>query len=262
MGTENFNEVYAVHADLPILGKIGRFVPKFLRPLINPLWESFARTIVYKKLRRKYYSNPISQKQILGYWSNPQDAGNTPEAYLERTIQSEFLLSVIKPYVSNEMRILEIGCNVGRNLNYLFEAGFRNLEGVEINKNAVALLKQSYPDMARQTKIHVGSIEGLINGFPDNYYDLVFTVAVLYHIHNDSEWIFRDMVRISNGLLITIECEYATTDWRHFPRNYKTVFEQYGMKCVNEIDCSKNALVKEVYGDTVVARVFKRLTTA
>ena len=37
--------------------------------------------------------------------------------------------------------------------------------------------------------------------------DLVFTMAVLEHIHLDSEWVFSEMARIAKKYLITIEDE-------------------------------------------------------
>jgi len=65
-------------------------------------------------------------------------------------------------------------------------------------------------------------------------------MAVLEHIHPDSEWIFEDMARITGLYLITIEAEKAE-HWRLYPRNYKNIFEKYGLKQVEESSCDKES---------------------
>jgi len=58
-------------------------------------------------------------------------------------------------------------------------------------------MQKTYPRMASCARVYNSPVENVIKGLKDNYYDLVFTVAVLYHIHTDSEWIFPEMVRIT-----------------------------------------------------------------
>jgi SAM-dependent methyltransferase len=108
-----------------------------------------------------------------------------------------------------------------------FRLSFR--EGIEINKDAVELLKKSYPEMARKIIIHNQAIEDVIKGFKDDAFDVVFTMAILQHIHPKSEWIFSEIVRITKSFLIIREAE-GYISWRHFPRNYKKIFERLGMK--------------------------------
>jgi len=157
-------------------------------------------------------------------------------------------------YANPNASVLEIGCNVGRNLNYLFVAGFRRLSGVEISETAVGLLKQSHPEMARHAKICNMSIEEVIKEFSDGEFDVVFTMAVLEHIHTESEWIFAEMVRITNDVLITIEDERGLT-WRHFPRNYKKIFASPGVKQIEELNCSE----VDGLGSDFSARVFRKV---
>ena len=150
--------------------------------------------------------------------------------------------------------ILEIGCNVGRNLNYLFLAGFKKLVGIEINKKAIRLLKQSYPELARYAKIYNKPVEEVITGFKNGAFDIVFTMAVLQHIHPDSEFIFSEIARVTNRFLVTIEDERGIS-WRHFPRNYKRVFESLGLEQVEEFNCRGVPGL----GGNFSARVFKKV---
>ena len=145
--------------------------------------------------------------EIHEYWKNPWDGFNLPHTYLDAKEQSRFLAEIIKRYTDDSAKMLEIGCNVGRNLNYLFDDGYKKLSGIEISEEAVRVLKKSFPEMARSIEIHNSPVERIITKFEDNKFDIVFTMAVLEHIHSDSEWIFPEIVRITKNFLITIEDE-------------------------------------------------------
>lgn len=168
---------------------------------------------------------------VHGYWRSPPDECNHPVAYLEgSTDGSEFLSEKILKHAGPASRILEIGCNAGRNLAVLRKNGLSNLAAIEINQAAVDTLRSSHPNLSDVT-ITVKPIEEVVKDIPDNSYDVIYTMAVLEHIHFKSDWIFAEMVRIS-PLIITIEDEVDIST-RHFPRNYQKVFEPLGMKQID-----------------------------
>jgi len=221
-------------------------VPDFLKPILRPIY--YATYWKYKKM----ICHPRSCSELHQYWRQPCDGYNLPEHFLKQKERSLFLVKKVKEYVPLNAKILEIGCNIGRNLSFLFRAGFENLAGVEISEKAVKLLKQYHPKMAYHAKIYNMPIEEKIRAFRDCEFDIVFTMAVLEHIHTDSKWIFSEMARITKGFLITIEDEHNVS-WRHFTRNYKKVFESIGMKQIEEINCREVCKLCNY-----VARVFKR----
>jgi len=166
------------------------------------------------------------------------------------------LVSIVKRYTkSSQTNIIEIGCNVGRNLYYLSQAGYKKLSGIEISSEAVKLMKKSYPRLYRSAKIYNSPVERIIKKLGDSQFDIVFSMAVLQHIHRDSEWIFREMARITKQYIITIEDEHGLT-WRHFPRNYKTIFGKLNVVQVEQMNC------KHIKGlsKNFMARVFKKRT--
>lgn len=177
---------------------------------------------------------PKSRDELFKYWQHP-DKDNLPTDYLNAEPRSLFLLKVMRKHANADMKILEIGCNVGRNLNYLLESGYTDLSGIEICEDAVRLLKKNYPEL-KDARIYNSPVEDVIREFSDSEFDIIFTMATLEHIHKDSEWVFGEMARVSK-LIITIEDEHGISK-RHFPRDYKKVFEGLGMKQVEEIDCS------------------------
>jgi len=150
--------------------------------------------------------------------------------------------------------VFEIGCNVGMNLKALWDAGFRNLVGLELNPHAVEKFKVFYPEMAQSTtRVMVGSVEDTIPSFCDRQFDVVFTVRTLAHIHKESDWVMAEIARIAKDLLITIEVE-EPQDWKHFSRNYQEIFERFGFRQVERPEAP--AIPK--MGLQTVVRVLRR----
>lgn len=163
------------------------------------------------------------KKSQHAYWRNPPSE-NAPGQYTLKK-SHPFLVDVLKSNLPDgSARILEVGCNVGRNLNALWKVGYRNLHGVEINPNAVDLMRKEYADMMRDVNVSVCPIEEFVFG----QYDCIFTMAVLCHIHPDSEFIFQRMANSSETIL-TIEDEHGRGA-RHQARNYRLVFQEFGFE--------------------------------
>jgi pseudaminic acid biosynthesis-associated methylase len=74
-------------------------------------------------------------------------------------------------------RVLEVGSNVGNQLNILQGMGFKDLWGIEISEYAIEIAK-------KQTKnINIVKSPAYDIPFKDKYFDMVFTSCVLIHIH-------------------------------------------------------------------------------
>jgi len=81
--------------------------------------------------------------------------------------------------LDRSIKILEVGSNVGAQLQGLQVLGFENLYGIELQPYAVEVSKQN-------TK-NINLIQGSAFDIPfkDSYFDLVFTSGVLIHINPD-----------------------------------------------------------------------------
>lgn len=162
--------------------------------------------------------------------------------------RSHRLVEIVNQFVPHGP-ILEIGSNAGRNLHHLFKAGFTDLVGIEISPSAVEVLRSFYPDLIN-VPVFVSPVEDVIASFLDDSFECVFTMAVLEHIHYDSDWVFSHIARIAKR--ITIEDELRS-GVRHFQRNYERVFTEYGMRQIHMEDRSKLRLPTGF-----VLRVFER----
>lgn len=145
-----------------------------------------------------------------------------------RLLRSGFLAGIFsRYYIPKKYSILELGCNVGRNLLVLNGEGYKNLYGIEINPNAVEMMKKEHPGLATVT---VGAIEDVLLGHVP--VDVIFTMAVLMHLPPESERVFADIARKCKKFLITIEDEMEHEKLRHRSRKYATIFKSMGFDLV------------------------------
>jgi len=174
------------------------------------------------------------------YWKDPSKAKDVrlaframcvPEFFLGLTgiadvhRASRNLMGNVREFLPDkESSILELGCNVGRNLMYLHTADYENIYGVEISQRAVEVGEAYYT--ALRGKIEVSSIEDYLRGDPEQF-DMVFTYSCLMHIHPDSNWIFPKMAALAKRFIFTNEVE-ATSGSFKYPRNYQVIFERLG----------------------------------
>lgn len=188
---------------------------------------------------------------LQAYWRNPPDSINKPSEYAKYTQRSEFLMDILPNYATKDFNILELGCNCGRNLQALYLAGYKHLSGVDINTTALKYGESIYPDLYSAAEFYNESIESWIKT-NSVLYDLIFTMAVLEHIPKESEWIFYNISHKARYNIITIEDENSGSP-KHFPRNYKVIFDQLGWWQLFEKQASK---ADELEG--ITARVFTR----
>src|SRR5262245_50844110 len=88
--------------------------------------------------------------------------------------------------------ILEVGCNVGWNLEYLRRNGFHDVTGIEPQPYAVDRIRRRWPELA----VAVGTAFQL--PFDAGSFDLAFTSGVLIHIDTaDLPRALDEMYRVS-----------------------------------------------------------------
>jgi len=103
--------------------------------------------------------------------------------------------------------VLELGCSSGRHLAHLREHGYRDLHGIEINDAAFDVMAETYSDLAAEGTFYRGAIEDVVGEFPDDRFDVVYSVETLQHVHPDAGGVFAELARIVGRLLVTVESE-------------------------------------------------------
>lgn len=84
-------------------------------------------------------------------------------------------MSFISAYVRDGDKVLDLGCGNGR-LSEIFQGKKIDYYGVDFSEKLIEIAKKRYP----QLKFQVADALNL--PFPDNFFDKVYSIAVLHHI--------------------------------------------------------------------------------
>ncbi|WP_323190637.1 class I SAM-dependent methyltransferase [Halostella sp. PRR32] len=160
---------------------------------------------------------------------------------------SEWIHEVLDSSVARDATVLELGCSSGRHLAHLHENGFEDLYGIDINPDAFEVMDEMYPGLAANGTFRVDAIEDAVTDFEDGQFDVVYSVETLQHLHPDTAWVFDDLARITDSLLITVENEggatdrpqgdpevnYVNDDVPLYYRNWERIFTERGFEQVD-----------------------------
>jgi hypothetical protein len=141
---------------------------------------NFRGRIYWKAGRREI----VPLAQLYDYMRQERPHGEYYPAAPRWSSRSESIVTVLSPLINKEYSILEIGCNAGRNINHLWQSGYRNLQGMEISEHAVRRLRIEYPCLAT-IPVDIGPAEESIKKYPSKSIDVIFTMSVLEHLHPD-----------------------------------------------------------------------------
>ena len=207
-------------------------------PVVGPALRSAYSWLLWRSpiARSKWLGQRrmMDRANLHSFWQTPMPDGNIPKQYIAPEVmeRSQALLEMISNH-SKDARILEVGCNAGRNVAYLFNAGYKNIEAIEISPHAVDLLRETFPEL-EHVPIHLGAAEDALLQFPEGHFDLVFTMAVLEHIHPDSVEVFDNIARVAKTIL-TIEPTTFHTSTRQFPHNIPREFGRRGFRLESKV---------------------------
>ncbi|MCX5666806.1 MAG: methyltransferase domain-containing protein [Candidatus Omnitrophica bacterium] len=154
--------------------------------------------------------------------------------------------------LSRDIKILEIGSNVGNQLLLLQKMGFKNLCGIEINRYAIEFSKKrtSGIDIIRGSAFDIP--------FKNGYFDLVFTSGVLIHIHpghiND---VLREIHRCAKRYIWGYEFyadKYSEKVYRgHRSLFWRANFAKLYLSLFDDLVLVKQKLTKYFKGDNIDA---------
>jgi SAM-dependent methyltransferase len=174
-----------------------------------------------------------------------RDGEFSPEYYAQigPNDVTETIVALCRQYLDDDAAILEVGCGSGRHLAALYDAGFENLAGIDLNADAIGVMREHYPQTAEAVSFQAGAMEDLVPEMDDDAFDLVYSVETLQHVHPDDTWVFEDLVRVTDDLLLTAENEGNAPDRGRehgavshvddgvplYHRDWKRVFHERGL---------------------------------
>lgn len=135
-------------------------------------------------------------------------------AYYGPNETSEAVRRTLDRLVGQDATVLELGCSSGRHLKHLHDHGYGDLHGVDINDEAFDVMATEYPGLAADGQFYHAAIEDAVRGFDDGQFEAVVSVETLQHIHADDQWVFEEVARITDDVVLTVECEVPGGDDR------------------------------------------------
>ncbi len=103
-----------------------------------------------------------------------------------------YLNTIFLENIPRDIKILEIGTNIGSQLGMLSRMGFTSLHGIEVQAYALEKARQNLPG----ADLRQASADAI--PFPDKSFDLVFTSGVLIHISPmERDKVISEMIRCS-----------------------------------------------------------------
>ena len=184
---------------------------------------------------------------------NPASIGETNGLYLKiygltrSQINKEFLDGLPR-----DIKILEVGANVGVQLAFLQEMGFKELFGVDINREAIEMSKKNF------AKLDIIESSALNLPFKDNFFDLVFTSGVLIHISPaDIKQAMKEIFRCSKKYIWGFEYfaeDYTEIEYRGQKNMlWKANFSKLYLELFPNLRLTKEKKVKYLESENVDA---------
>ncbi|HPM47915.1 MAG TPA: class I SAM-dependent methyltransferase [bacterium] len=156
------------------------------------------------------------------YWNSVAETKNFP---------TPFQIDIFSDYVGKNKKILDVGCGYGRVLNELYQAGFKELYGVDFSSGMIARGKRLYPELNL-----VVNEDGKLP-FDNNSFDAVLLIAVLTCMAegSDQQRLMREIIRVLKpGGILYINDYLLNSDDRNIKR-YEEFSEKYGTYGVFEL---------------------------
>ncbi|KKP24474.1 MAG: S-adenosylmethionine (SAM)-dependent methyltransferase [candidate division TM6 bacterium GW2011_GWF2_28_16] len=118
---------------------------------------------------------------------------------LLKSCKNDEAIKITLEYLNNKnIKILEAGCGLGRVVKYLNDLGYKNVSGIEINKDSVNFLNNNYPEL----NIIYGDILDL--KYKDNSFDVVLSYGVVEHFYDGPDKPLKSLYNVlcSGGIAI------------------------------------------------------------
>jgi SAM-dependent methyltransferase len=139
------------------------------------------------------------KKSVEFAW-NPEEF----EALLRTCPNDDSVNLSLRNVPDKSMYILEAGCGSGRVVKYLYDLGYVNVHGIELNKEAVSHINEQFPEL----QIVQGDI--LAMPYPKEMFDVVVSYGVVEHF---PESVVRPMRALFDALkpggiaVVTVPCQ-------------------------------------------------------
>ncbi|MFZ2190239.1 MAG: class I SAM-dependent methyltransferase [Candidatus Magasanikiibacteriota bacterium] len=174
----------------------------------------------------------------------------------------------LKLNIPKEAKILDIGCNYGSLIFNLYNLGYKNVFGIEINRMAVEKGKHVYSSIVDNINTHeAGKIP-----FDNNSFDAVLMFDVIEHIPNVQDFLKNEVYRVlkKDGTFIfqtpnkyinipwEIINQHSFSKWKEYHCSLQTKYSL--LKIFKKVNFKKIRLEKEdILTKHNINKVYKKI---
>ena len=153
--------------------------------------------------------------------------------------------------------ILDLGCNCGRHLDYLYRRGFHNLHGIDVMNSALRKSAEWFPDTVATCDLKHDTFQHFLLIQSNRSFDIVYSHGATIELVHPSFDIVRHICRISRNYVVLLISEHSMG----YPRFWQYLFRRNGFYLVRAIRPAAQML-GPVKDDREVGSllVFKRLS--
>jgi SAM-dependent methyltransferase len=146
-------------------------------------------------------------------------------AYVEVDDFSDSLVRELDGLAEPDDSILDICCNVGRNLNSLADRGYHKLLGVDIMQEAISKAPELFPAL-HSARLSVGNAVDYLQALPPLSVDWAITQSATIELIHPSFRLHRELKRVvRKGLVLVID-----ERGHSYPRYWRYLLKRSGFK--------------------------------
>lgn len=124
--------------------------------------------------------------------------------------------------------LIDLGCNVGRHLNHLYQAGWHKLNGVDFSATAIGDMAVRYPQMHSQIKTTAASFQEFLPQCQDKF-DVVYTRGATFELVPPSFPLIKHVCRIATTYVVLVIAESGHA----YPRYWEYEFARQGFELIH-----------------------------
>lgn len=177
------------------------------------------KTFIFNLLSRVWFF-PINI--MSRYWHNITEQDNHSYKKYDKidNIAITLLNTVIKFSNKEQDRVLDLGCNIGRHLNFLKKKKFKKLSGVDICKLSIKKSTQIFPSL-KDVNLKCGSLENYLVNIKNDKFDLIYTHGATIELVKPTFPLISELSRVTKKYLILLINENG----HKYPRFWRIEFK-------------------------------------
>ena len=220
--------------------KLSIFLKKIKNTFLTPRWNYIY--LDYDNNFTKNNSNRLLFLILNKFWFLPYDvqsrywhhankkSRHSFEHYKDLNDEAKLLLNKVMKHATNKnIKILDLGCNIGRHLNFLKKKGFKNLYGVDIGKLPTKQSKKFFPNL-KKVNITCASFENYLYQMKDGFFRIIYTHGATIEMTKPTFPLISQISRVldKSGHLILLIDENGHS----YPRFWQHEFKINNLKMI------------------------------